>query len=112
MANTSWYTKLGHAMKDWFHSNAVFCKAIPFISALIFSHSLVENAVVGILIGFVTESWEKENLPKAVAIVNVQEGLAAVLTIVAAYISDACVGRFKMVLFSTAAFVSVSANKE
>uniref|UniRef100_A0A5B7BR24 Uncharacterized protein n=1 Tax=Davidia involucrata TaxID=16924 RepID=A0A5B7BR24_DAVIN len=72
---------------------------------LVFSHSLVENALVCVLIDHLAENWKSEHLHKVAAIVNVQEGVSAVMVIVVAHISDAYVGRFKMVLFSTAAYI-------
>ena len=72
------------------------------------SHSFAEYAAVSFLIVYLTENWKKEHLPKAVAIINLQEGVTIVLAVVLAHVADSCMGRFKMVSFTTVAYISVS----
>ena len=72
------------------------------------SHSLVEHAVMSILIDYLTDIWKKQHLPKAVAIINLQDGVKTVLAVVLAYVADSCMGRFKVVLYTTLAYILVS----
>ncbi|KAI8012882.1 Protein NRT1/ PTR FAMILY 5.6 [Camellia lanceoleosa] len=102
---SSWYAKLLHATVRWFRYNIVFCKAVAFMTALFFSHSLVDNGVVGILISYLAENWKNVNLAKVASAINVQDGLSAVMMIVLAHISDTLTDRFMMVVYSTVAYV-------
>ena len=75
------------------------------------SHSLVDHAVMSILIDYLTDTWKKQHLsrlPKAVAIITLQDGVTTVLAFVLAHVADSCIGRFKMVFFTTVAYISVS----
>ena len=72
------------------------------------SHSFTEYAAVSSLIVYPTDNWKKEHLPKAVEIINLQDGVTTVLEIVLAHVADSCMGRFKMVFFTTVAYISVS----
>ena len=60
------------------------------------------------LIVYLTDNWKKENLPAAVAIINLQDGVRTVLAVVLAYVADSCMGRFKVVLYTTLAYILVS----
>lgn len=102
---SSWDAKLLRATVRWFRYNIVFCKAVAFMTALFFSHSLVDKGVVGILISYLVENWKEVNLGKVASVINVQDGLSAVMMIVLAHISDTWTGRFKMVVYSTVAYV-------
>ncbi|KAL7248501.1 hypothetical protein ACSBR2_003269 [Camellia fascicularis] len=102
---SSWDAKLLRATVRWFRYNIVFCKAVAFMIALFFSHSLVDKGVVGILISYLEENWKEVNLAKVASVINVQDGLSAVMMIVLAHISDTWTGRFKMVVYSTVAYV-------
>ncbi|KAI8014285.1 Protein NRT1/ PTR FAMILY 5.5 [Camellia lanceoleosa] len=79
---SSWYAKLLRATVRWFRYNVVFCKAVAFM----------------------TENWKKVNLAKVASVINVQDGLSAVMMIVLAQISDTLTGRFMMVVYSTVAY--------
>ncbi|XP_028114956.1 uncharacterized protein LOC114312859 isoform X2 [Camellia sinensis] len=103
--SSSWYAKRSGAIVGWFRNNVVFRKAVVFMTALLFSHSLVEKGVVGILISYLEEKWDKENLTKVASVTNLQDGLSAVMMIVIAHISDTWTGRFMMVVYSTVAYV-------
>ena len=72
------------------------------------SHSLVEHTVMFILIDYLTGIWKKQHLPKAVAIINLLEGVTTVLAVVLAHVADSCIGRFQMVVFTTVAYILVS----
>ncbi|CAL5389819.1 unnamed protein product [Camellia sinensis] len=89
--SSSWYAKLSRAI--------VGC------------HSLVDRGVVGILISYLEENWEKENLVKVASVTNVQGGLSAVMMIVIAHISDTWTGHFMMVVYSTVAYVIVKPTR-
>ena len=45
------------------------------------------------MIDYLTVNWKKQHLPKAVAIIKLQDGVAAVLAVVLAYVADSCIGR-------------------
>ena len=60
------------------------------------------------LIVYLADKWKKEHLPKAVAIINLQEGVTTVLAVVLAHVADSCMGRFKMVFLTTVAYILVS----
>ena len=77
-------------------------------SGLVSSHSFAENAAVSFLIVYLADKWKKEHLPKAVAIINLQDGVTTLLAVVLAHVADSCMGRFKMVFFTTVAYISVS----
>ena len=72
------------------------------------SHSLVDHAVMSVLIDYLQVYWKKQHLPKAVAIITLQDGVTTVLAFVLAHVADSCIGRFKMVFFTTVAYISVS----
>ena len=72
------------------------------------SHSLVEHAVMSILINYLSYNWKKQHLPKAIALIKLQDGLTSVLAVVLAHVADSCIGRFKMVVFTTVAYIWVS----
>ena len=76
------------------------------------SHSLVEHAVMSILIDYLTDIWKKQHLPKAVAIINLQDGVTTVLAVVLAHVADSCIGHFKMVVFTTVAYILVKSMIE
>ena len=63
------------------------------------------------LIVYPTDNWKKEHLPKAVEIINLQDGVTTVLEIVLAHVADSCMGRFKVVLYTTLAYILVSPFK-
>ena len=60
------------------------------------------------LIDYLTSNWQTEDLPKAVAIINLQDGVTTVLAVVLAHVADSCIGRFKVVLYTTLAYILVS----
>ncbi|CAA2957078.1 NRT1 PTR FAMILY -like [Olea europaea subsp. europaea] len=80
----------------------VFSKEALFIFGLIFVHSFVEKALVDILITHLPGVWD---IPKSAKAVNLQEGTVAVLQILFAFASDAYLGRFKMVVYSTISYI-------
>ncbi|KAL0395273.1 UNVERIFIED_CONTAM: hypothetical protein Slati_4493500 [Sesamum latifolium] len=94
---------------EWFKYYVAFRKAAPFISVLIFVHGWVEYALIAVLITHLTDdNWL--HLPKAASIVNVQDGITAVLVLVVAYVSDAYLGPFLAVVCTTMAYITVSAT--
>ena len=64
--------------------------------------------MVSTLIDYLTRNLQTEDLPKAVAIINLQDGVTTVLAVVLAHVADSCMGRFKMVFFTTVSYISVS----
>nr|XP_023871681.1 protein NRT1/ PTR FAMILY 5.14-like [Quercus suber] len=94
------------AVKDWYNYYIYFSTAALFISGLVLSHSFVEYAVVSTLIDYLTGNWKKQHLPKAVAIINLQDGVATVLAVVLAHVADSCIGRVNMIVFTTISYVS------
>ena len=71
------------------------------------SHSFAEYAAVSTMIVYLTDNWKK-HLPEIVAIIKVQDGLTTVLSHFLAYVADSCMGRFKVVLYTTLAYILVS----
>ena len=63
--------------------------------------------MVNILILFLTDNWNREHLPKAVVIMNLQDGVATILAVVLAHIADSYIGRFAMIVFTSIAYISV-----
>ncbi|KAE8727819.1 hypothetical protein F3Y22_tig00005294pilonHSYRG00057 [Hibiscus syriacus] len=100
------FQKMRNELSNWASYNICFSKAALFISGLVFSHSFVEKAFFSVLISFVTSSWETYHLPKAAAIVNAQEGVSILFALVIAYVADEWLGRFKVVGYTTAAFIT------
>ncbi|KAK9989690.1 hypothetical protein SO802_029929 [Lithocarpus litseifolius] len=94
------------AVEDWYNYYIYFSTAALFISGLVLSHSFAEYAVVSTLIDYLTGNWEEPHLPKAVAIIKFQDGIATVLAVVLAYVADSCIGRVNMIVFTTISYVS------
>ncbi|RVW48697.1 Protein NRT1/ PTR family 5.6 [Vitis vinifera] len=92
--------------RAWMGYYICFCKAAPFVSGLVYSHKFAEYVVVSVLITYFTDTWKEDNLLKAVAIVNVQEGLSTTMVIVMTYISEAHISRLKVIICSTAAYIT------
>ncbi|CAL5335087.1 unnamed protein product [Camellia sinensis] len=65
--SSSWYAKLSRAIVGWFCYNVVFHKAVVFMAALLFSHSLVDRGVVGILISYLEENWEGKSCESCIS---------------------------------------------
>ena len=63
--------------------------------------------MANILIVFLTDNWNREHLPKAVVIMNLQDGVATILAVVLAHIADSYIGRFAMIVFTGIAYISV-----
>ncbi|KAL4614086.1 hypothetical protein ACB092_07G029800 [Castanea dentata] len=92
-------------VKEWFHKYIFFNPKAFFILGLVLSHSFAEYAAVSFLIVYLTDNWKKQHLPNAVAIMKVQDGVTTVLSVLLAYVADSCVGRFKVVLYTTLAYI-------
>ena len=54
---------------------------------------MVEYAVVYILLDYLSDASVNQNLAKATAIINFQDGLSTVSTVIVAHIADSCLGR-------------------
>ncbi|RVX12964.1 Protein NRT1/ PTR family 5.6 [Vitis vinifera] len=76
------------------------------VASLVYSHKFAEYVEVSVLITYFTDTWKEDNLLKAVAIVNVQEGLSTTMVIVMTYISEAHISRLKVIICSTAAYIT------
>uniref|UniRef100_A0A7N2MTQ9 Uncharacterized protein n=1 Tax=Quercus lobata TaxID=97700 RepID=A0A7N2MTQ9_QUELO len=85
-------------VKEWFHNYIFFNPKAFFI------------LVVSTLIDYLTDNLKKQYLPlpEAVAIINLQDGVTTVLAVVLAYVADSYMGRFKVVLYTTLAYILVS----
>ncbi|XP_047962140.1 protein NRT1/ PTR FAMILY 5.6-like [Salvia hispanica] len=94
--------KLVQLIREWCRDYVVFTKSIVFILGLIFSYKLVEKTFLNILITRLTSAWGDYNFRRAVVVVNLQEGSAALLVAFFAYVAEVHTGRFKMAVFSTA----------
>ncbi|XP_042020846.1 protein NRT1/ PTR FAMILY 5.6-like [Salvia splendens] len=94
--------KLVQLFREWRRDYVVFTKSIVFILGLIFSYKLVEKTFLNILITRLTNAWVNYDFRRAVVVVNLQEGSAALLVVFFACVADVRSGRFKMAVFSTA----------
>ncbi|XP_012448081.2 protein NRT1/ PTR FAMILY 5.4 [Gossypium raimondii] len=59
-----------------------------------------------VLITYITSNWKSYRLPIAAAIVNAQEGASLLVAAIVAYVADERLGRFKVVGYTTAAFIT------
>ncbi|PQM35426.1 protein NRT1/ PTR FAMILY 5.10-like [Prunus yedoensis var. nudiflora] len=92
------------SVRKWLGNHFYFSKATTPIRGLVFSHSYVNNALVSILITYLTENWRTSNFAMAALVTNVQEGVSDILVIVIARISDTHMTRFKMIVSTNAAY--------
>ena len=69
---------------------------------------MADISVVTTLFSYLMHNWEKQHLPKAAAVINIQNGLTSVLAIIVAYVADTCTGLFNMIIFSTVSYIVVS----
>ncbi|KAM0988233.1 hypothetical protein ACFX13_012442 [Malus domestica] len=99
--------KCFHMVRKWLGNHLYFSKATTCIRSLVFSHSFVNQAIVGILIVYLTESWNTEQFEMAAIVTNLQEGITSVMVIVLAHISNSYMSRFKMIVSTNAAYILV-----
>lgn len=78
------------------------------LSALVFSHSLVEHAVVDVLMSYITDTWKNVHLNVAAVAVNTYEVTSTIAVVLLAHASDAYFGHFKMILITTKTYILVS----
>ncbi|KAK3228507.1 hypothetical protein Dsin_000388 [Dipteronia sinensis] len=83
----------------WIKYNICFCKAAPFASGLVFSYKLAEKAIVSVFITYFTQDASESDLRVAIAFVNGQEALSALLYIFMIYLSQAFSGHLKRIIF-------------
>ncbi|XP_022743974.1 protein NRT1/ PTR FAMILY 5.6-like [Durio zibethinus] len=102
------FSELGYVVTNWARYYISFSRGALFISGLVFSHGLAENAVMRILISYFMEKRKNTNLRQAAAVVNVEEGISAIMAIIISYISDAYLCRFKVIAYTTAMFIIIS----
>ncbi|XP_060185539.1 protein NRT1/ PTR FAMILY 5.6-like [Lycium barbarum] len=95
------YSLSGHFTK-WWRKAAFFSKAAIFISGLIGMHGIVEYALLATLI---TQLEDDLGLRSAAIAVNMFEGLSSLFVIVVSQLSESYFGRFKVILFTNAAFI-------
>uniref|UniRef100_A0A7N2REX6 Uncharacterized protein n=1 Tax=Quercus lobata TaxID=97700 RepID=A0A7N2REX6_QUELO len=60
---SEWFSRIYGKVGKWYHDYIFFSKAVPFIFGLIVSHSMINLAVVGMFIDYLTSTWEME-LPR------------------------------------------------
>ncbi|TXG49309.1 hypothetical protein EZV62_025184 [Acer yangbiense] len=84
---------------SWIKFNFCFCKAAAFPSGLVFSYKLAEKAIVSVFITYFTEDASESDLRIAIAFVNGQEALSALLYIFIVYLSQAFSGHLKRIIF-------------
>ncbi|XAR68839.1 hypothetical protein NMG60_11000222 [Bertholletia excelsa] len=104
-ARCGWWTRLFQAAVRWFHNNVAFHNSIPFITALVFSHGLVEKGVIQFLVVYVTNLW-KEDVRLVVILWNVQQGLSQTMSLVLDATSEKWTGPFLMVVISTVSYAA------
>lgn len=88
------YSKIRSKLTRWFQYYFVFSKAALLISALVFSHSLVEHAVVDVLMSYITDTWKNVHLNVAAVAVNTYEVTSTIVVVLLAHASDAYFGHF------------------
>ncbi|WCJ21905.1 Major facilitator superfamily protein [Euphorbia peplus] len=54
---------------------------------------------------YLTQDWEEPNVMKAAAVVNIEEAISGVIAVIISVLAVVWIGRFKMVLFTTASFI-------
>ncbi|KAK9108461.1 hypothetical protein Syun_024472 [Stephania yunnanensis] len=70
------------------------------MTGIVFSQSLAHIVAVTDLMPYLMDVLD-ENLPKAAVTTNVRMGITAITAICGSVLSDACIGRYRMVLYST-----------
>ncbi|XP_028760964.1 protein NRT1/ PTR FAMILY 5.7-like [Neltuma alba] len=88
---------------DYLRNGFVPSKTVLFISGLVFSHALVQKAVVDVLIDFLTEDLCL-GLTRAIVLTNMLSFISAVLKVVVTHISEGYTGAFIVIIFCTAAY--------
>ncbi|KAM1438736.1 hypothetical protein COP1_012297 [Malus domestica] len=96
--------KCCHIVRKWLGNHFYFSKATTCIRGLVFSHSFVNHAIVGILVTYLTDVWSTEHFEMAALVTNLQDGFTAVTVIGLAHISDTHKSRFKMIVSTNAAY--------
>ncbi|BFG41346.1 hypothetical protein CerSpe_276200 [Prunus speciosa] len=92
------------SVRKWLGNHFYFSKATTPIQGLVFSHSYVNNALVSILITYLSDKWRTSNFAMLALVTNVQESVSDILVIVLARISDTHMTRFKMIVSTNAAY--------
>ncbi|KAF7139572.1 hypothetical protein RHSIM_Rhsim07G0238700 [Rhododendron simsii] len=93
-------------IKIWIDYYICLCRGAAVTTGLAYTQWFVGFAVVGVLITYFTDTWKEHNLPNAVAMINLLEGSSSVLVLARTYISDNHVSPLKVILCSTAAYIS------
>ncbi|KAL5717607.1 hypothetical protein ACHQM5_010589 [Ranunculus cassubicifolius] len=75
-------------------------KHISFLHGMVFSQSLAHIVVTANLMPYLMEVLD-EKLPKAAATANIQIGITSIVSIFASFLSDAYIGRYQIILYST-----------
>ncbi|KAL6337399.1 hypothetical protein AAG906_036713 [Vitis piasezkii] len=99
------YSKIRSKLTRWFQYYFVFSKAALLISALVFSHSLVEHTVVDVLMSYITDTWKNVHLHVAAAAVSTYEATSTIVVVLLADASDAYFSHFKMIRITTKTYI-------
>ncbi|XP_076931086.1 protein NRT1/ PTR FAMILY 5.14-like [Bidens hawaiensis] len=92
----------------------IFCKRnykiiydhrLLFVIGLVFSRSLTYYAIVDNLMWYLVD--HNEPFVRSTVLSNIQESLSSLFVIIMAQLADSYVGRFRTLMFSTTAFISV-----
>ncbi|XP_054785130.1 protein NRT1/ PTR FAMILY 5.4-like [Prosopis cineraria] len=86
----------------WLRKGFVLSKTVIFILGLVLSHAFVNKGVVDVLADFL--EYENYSLWKATMLVNLLDVMSAVFKLVVIHVSVAYAGRFKVIIFCTAAY--------
>ncbi|XP_071741427.1 protein NRT1/ PTR FAMILY 5.14-like [Rutidosis leptorrhynchoides] len=81
-----------------------FHKNILYVLGLVFSRSLTNNAVVDVLMWYLSY-YDGDDLVMSAVLSNVQDSLSSLLVIVMAHSADSWFGRFRTLLFSNTAYI-------
>ncbi|KAI3819135.1 hypothetical protein L1987_12959 [Smallanthus sonchifolius] len=81
----------------------IYNHRLLLVIGLVFSRSLTYNAIVSVLIWYLTSSGD--DVVKSAILTNVGEFLSSMFEIVMAHAADSFIGRFQTLLFSTIAYI-------
>lgn len=86
--------------------NCGFCsKAALFIIGLVVSHSMAEFLLLSVQFPYIMEKWENQHPAKAATIINLQQGLTTISTIIVAHVANSgTLGLFSINFFSTLSY--------
>ncbi|KAI4353252.1 hypothetical protein L6164_002217 [Bauhinia variegata] len=98
-----WLSKRYEARPNWIRNRIFFTNNLLFIWGLVLSHSIVEYAVVSILMLYLVDVMEQSLLVAAISI-NLLQCFSGVFLFLIAYIAEAYTDHFNVIVFSTGSY--------